>query len=312
MKIVFMGTPQFAIPSLDALFKSEHKVVAVVTGEDKPRGRGQDVSFTPIKNVALEYGIECLQPTSLKNQDFIAKLKLYDADVFVIVAFKILPKEVYSIPKFGSINAHTSLLPKYRGAAPINRAIMNGESETGITTFFLQDSVDTGEIILQQKVEIPRNIDAGLLHDLLASKAGVTILDSLSLIEKFGDKLKLLKQNPDEVTTAPKIFKNDCKISWNQNFEKLYNYIRGLSPRPTAWTINDNIFYKIFRIADNKIPFESQKNIPGTIKSENGKLFAASNECWCEILEIQKEGKNRMSAAEFLRGNTFSEGEIFS
>lgn len=304
-----MGTPQFAIPTLDALCKSNHQVIAVVTGEDKPRGRGQNISFTPIKTVALDYGIECLQPPTLKKSDFISKLKSFDADLFVVVAFKILPKEVYSLPKYGSINAHTSLLPKYRGAAPINWAIINGENETGITTFFLQDDVDAGEIILQQKVNIPKTMDAGILHDTLAIKASQTILDTIELIEKFGKNINLKKQNQTEVTLATKIFKENCKINWDQPFEKIYNFVRGLSPKPTAWTTNNKINYKIFRLSEANVNFQKIK--PGEIKIENGKILVSTNDSWCEVLEIQKEGKNRLTSHEFLRGNSFEANAYF-
>jgi methionyl-tRNA formyltransferase len=307
-----MGTPDFAVPSLEILLKNKYTISAVVTAPDKPRGRGQQVSFTPVKEFALEHSIPVLQPESLKDPQFISELTKFKPDLFVVVAFRILPKEVYTIPAKGAFNLHASLLPKYRGAAPINWAIINGEKESGVTTFFLQDKVDTGNIILQQPVPISDEMNAETLLDALSVVGATVVLQTVKLIES--GTVKTMLQNDSDASPASKIFKETCRIEWNQPSEKIHNFIRGLSPYPAAWTIHDQKVIKIFksRKTENQFPdsrFKVQE--PGAIIVTDTQLFVQSSGGVLEILELQQEGKKRMSAEEFLRGYRFNDSTAF-
>lgn len=306
MNIVFMGTPDFAVPSLEILLSHGYTISAVVTAPDKPRGRGQQVSVTPVKEAALKHSLPVLQPDSLKDERFIDELKNLHADLFVIVAFRILPKEVYTIPPKGAFNLHASLLPKYRGAAPINWAIMNGEKETGVTSFFLQDKVDTGNIILSARTTIRDDMNAGELHDVLSEIGAEIVLQTVRLIEL--GKAQPRPQDNLIATPAPKIFRESCRINWDQPSKKIYDFIRGLSPYPAAWTVHDGKQLKIFRTAmtNDKLQMTS-----GTVHSENGKLFVRARDGWLEILELQQEGRKRMTAEEFLRGYRVAENDAF-
>jgi methionyl-tRNA formyltransferase len=312
MKIVFMGTPDFAVPSLEILLKNNFTVCAVVTAPDKPRGRGQQVSFTSVKEFALKHSIPVLQPDSLKDPLFISQLTALQPDLFVIVAFRILPKEVYTIPGKGSFNLHASLLPKYRGAAPINWAVMNGEKESGVTTFFLQDKVDTGNIILQRRVPITGEMNAGELHDALSEIGSKAVLETVQLIEN--GKTDPKQQDDAVASPAPKIFKETCRINWNQPVDTIHNFIRGLSPYPAAWTAHNEKVIKIFKSKKMEREFQvSGMNNPdaGIIAAGENQLFIKTADCYLEILELQQEGKKRMSAEEFLRGYRFVEQEKF-
>ena len=312
MKIVFMGTPDFAVPSLEILLKNNYTISAVVTAPDKPRGRGQQVSFTPVKECAQKYSLPIFQPQSLKDPQFIAQLAELKPDLFVIVAFRILPKEVYSIPDKGAFNLHASLLPKYRGAAPINWAIISGEKESGVTTFFLQDKVDTGNIILQEKVTITDEMNAGELHDALSDIGSRAVLETVQRIEQGIANPQ--KQNDLLASPAPKIFKETCRIDWNQSTEKIHNFIRGLSPYPAAWTSHNGKVVKIFksRRTENEIQNSGFKiHGAGEILVSEKQLFVAAENSVLEILELQQEGKKRMSAEEFLRGYRFAENSGF-
>jgi methionyl-tRNA formyltransferase len=308
MKIVFMGTPDFAVASLEILLNNNYTVSAVVTAPDKPRGRGQQMSFTAVKECALKHSLPVLQPEKLKDESFIAELKKIEADIFVIVAFRILPKEVYSLPTRGSFNLHASLLPKYRGAAPINWAIINGEKESGVTTFFLQDKVDTGNTILQARVAIRDDMNAGELHDLLSEVGAEIVLQTVRLIEL--EKVNPILQNDALATPAPKIFKETCRINWNQSIEKIHNHIRGLSPYPAAWTTHNDKQIKILSCKKNQYNI-LQKKESGTVVVHNGSLLVAASDFFLEILELQQEGRKRMSAEEFLRGYKFKENDCF-
>jgi methionyl-tRNA formyltransferase len=302
MRIVYMGTPDFAVPSLQLLLERNHSIVSVVTAPDKPRGRGQEVSFTPVKKFALERGLPLLQPENLSDPAFIATLRELDPDLIVVVAFRILPKIVYQIPRLGAFNLHASLLPRLRGAAPINWAIINGEKETGVTTFFLQDKVDTGSILLQARVKIGPDTTAGELHDLLASVGGEIVLQTVHLIEL--GKMNPRQQDNSLATPAPKIFKEDCKINWNSPASVVHNFIRGLSPHPCGWTLHNGKVLRIYRT--QVVPSESSATKePGTIV-EAGKrtLRVATAQNTISVLEIQQEGKKRMGVEEFLRGYT--------
>lgn len=295
MKIVFFGTPDFAVPSLEILHKN-FKVSAVVTAPDKERGRGRKVSSTPIKEFAIENDLTVLQPEKLSDEDFINELKQIDADLFVIVAFRILPKSVFELPKLGSFNLHGSLLPKYRGAAPIQWALINGDSVTGLTTFFLKEKVDTGNILLQQKVVIEPEDNFGTLHDKMSEAGAKLVLNTASLIEK-GNAVEKEQQN-QEASLAPKITKELCEINWEQPAEKIHNLIRGLSPFPAAFFTRNEQKFKVYRSE-----VENSLNLsPGEIEQTKNEVFIGCVENCLKIIELQPEGRKRMTADAFLRG----------
>jgi methionyl-tRNA formyltransferase len=298
MNIIFMGTPQFAVPSLNILLKSHHKISAVVTVPDKKQGRGQKVAQSDVKKFALENNLNILQPEKLKDENFISEIKTLNPDLIIVVAFRILPKEVYSMPKFGSFNLHASLLPKYRGAAPINWAIINGEKETGVTTFFLKDKVDTGSIIMQNYCDITEHDDAGTLHDKLMELGALTVYSTVNLIELSGGNPPVQNQNDTEATPAPKIFKDDCVINWNEPAKAVYNFIRGLSPYPCAFTTHNNKVIKIYKTNLTGLKAEKQ----GKLYSADNKIYVSCGDKQLEITELQLEGKKRMSAGEFVNG----------
>jgi len=300
MNIIFMGTPEFAVPSLDALLNTHHKISAVVTVPDKPKGRGQHLSESDVKKFASERGLDILQPSSLKDPDFINDIKELSPDLIVVVAFRILPKNIFKIPKYGSINLHASLLPKYRGAAPINWAIINGERETGVTTFFLQEKVDTGNIIMQKRIDITSDDTAGTLHDKLKVLGAQVLFDTVDLIENSGGNPPVSKQNNGEATPAPKIFKEDCRINFDTPVDRVYDFIRGLSPYPGAFTEYNGKIIEIFRTV--KSHWDSLKG-PGRFFIKEGRLYVSTLNEFLEIIELQIEGKRRMNSVEFLNGH---------
>lgn len=300
MKIVFFGTPDFAVPTLQVLHDSEHEVTAVVTAPDKQRGRGMQVSSTPVKQFAMENGIPVLQPHNLDDDDFIEHLIDMDADLFVVVAFRILPKEVFDIPTYGAFNLHASLLPEYRGAAPIQWALINGEEETGITTFFLNDKVDTGNIILQKRIQIREDDDYGSLHDVLSVMGAELVLKTVTLID-YGNVF-VHEQETDEVTPAPKIAKEICQIHWNKPAAEIFNLVRGLSPTPGAHFTHKEKIYKVYRTKLN----ETEKLNAGEIKETKHEIFVGTGKGALQIIELQPEGGKRMTADEFLRGHSLS------
>ncbi|MBI3122956.1 MAG: methionyl-tRNA formyltransferase [Ignavibacteriales bacterium] len=302
MKIVFMGTPEFAIPSLQKILDSKHEVALVVSAPDKERGRGRQVSFTPVKEFALRNNLEVLTPAALKDEKFICRLKSIEADLFVVVAFRILPKEVYSIPKHGSFNLHGSLLPKYRGAAPIQWSIINGDKETGVTTFFLEDKVDTGNIILREQLKIDDGDNLGSVYEKLMNLGADTVLKTIDLIES--GKVELLKQDESMASPAPKITKEICKIDWNQPAEKIHKLIRGLSPYPCAFFEYNGKSYKVYKAHLDKSQNKPADEI-GKISQTKSEIFVQTSEGRIQLIEIQPEGRKRMSAEEFLRGNKF-------
>ncbi len=306
MRILFMGTPEFAIPSLQILVENKYEIPAIVTAPDKPRGRGQHVSFTPVKEYARYVDIPVLQPETMKDPKFIAEIQRIRPDCIVVVAFRILPKEVYGIAKLGSFNLHASLLPKYRGAAPINWALINGEVESGVTTFFLQEAVDTGTIILQERVFIGPEETAGELHDKLARTGAEIVLQTVRLIER--GEARTTQQNNALATAAPKIYKEQCRIDWTKPVKQVHDFVRGLSPHPTAWTTLRNKTIKIYKTAiDGDRPADA-----GTIvKSDAHSLVVATGRGAITILELQQEGKRRLSTEEFLRGTSIRTGEKF-
>jgi methionyl-tRNA formyltransferase len=294
-----MGTPEFAVPALSILLNSHHNVSAVVTVPDKPKGRGQHIAQSDVKKFAVDAGLSILQPVSLKDPGFIEEMKDLSPDLIVVVAFRILPKNIFKLPKHGSINLHASLLPKYRGAAPINWAVINGERETGVTTFFLQEKVDTGGIIMQKNIDINADDNAGSIHDKLMKLGAQVVFDTVDLIENTNGNPPVLKQNNGEATPAPKIFKEDCRINFDQSVDKVYDFIRGLSPYPGAFTEYNGKQIKIFQTT--KSHWDSLKG-PGRFFIKEGKLYVSTLNEFLEINELQMEGKRRMNSIEFLNG----------
>jgi methionyl-tRNA formyltransferase len=314
MNIIFMGTPEFAVPSLEILLTTHHNISAVVTVPDKPQGRGLKISECAVKKFAVQNKLKVLQPEKLKDIQFIDEIKSICPDLIIVVAFRILPKEIYTIPKFGAFNLHASLLPKYRGAAPINWALINGEKKTGVTTFFLMDKVDTGNIIMQNKCEITDEDDAGLLHDKLSLLGSKTVLSTVNLIEMTNGNIPVYQQDSSAASNAPKIFKEFCKIDFNSNTDAVYNFIRGLSPHPAAFTYREGKQIKIFKTRKffKSIITNGTSKIPGQIIVQEERLFIMCLDGYLEILELQLEGKKRISASEFLRGHNLASGEIWN
>lgn len=313
-----MGTPDFAVPSLDILVRNNLQVIAVVTAPDKPAGRGRKITNSPVKNYALKKQIPVLQPINLKDPEFIEEIKSYHADLQVVVAFRMLPEVIWKMPAKGTFNLHASLLPQYRGAAPINWAIINGEKETGITTFFIDEKIDTGKIILSEKVSIGKSETAGELHDRLMKKGSKLVFKTVNLIQKDNPSpraqadliIPLAKLKP-----APKIFKEDTMINWEKPRNEIFNLIRGLSPYPAASTIlkkkeDESLFLKIFNselIEDTQV-IENTDAIPGTLITDHKTfLFIACLDGFLGIKELQLQGKKRMLIQDFLRGFEISD-----
>ncbi len=295
-----MGTPEFAVASLQKIIQHGYQVVAVITAPDKPQGRGQKLSFSPVKEEAIKNGTPVLQPTNLKDPAFVEELKSYQANLLVVVAFRMLPEVVWSMPQYGTFNLHASLLPQYRGAAPINWAIINGETETGVTTFFIRHEIDTGNIILQEKEPISSDDDAGSLYERLMFKGADLVLKTVEVIEADDYVLKTQKETL-KLKPAPKIFKEDCQIDWSRDTEKVYNFVRGLSPYPTAWSIWNNLIYKIYRVSPSSVNIDGT---PGTFRSDGKNfLMVKTGNGAVNVEELQVQGKKRMTIDEFLRGN---------
>ncbi len=297
MKIVFFGTPDFAIPSLKILIENNYDIVAVITVPDKQKGRGLKLEPSPVKKFALKNNLPLLQPEKLTDENFQNQLKELEPDLGVIVAYRILPVQVYTIPSKGTFNLHASLLPKYRGPAPIQWALINGESETGVTTFFLKEKVDTGNIILQRKVEIEDEDNFQTLHDKLSVIGAELVLETVKKIES-GD-VHPVPQNEGEASLAPKITKEICRINWNQSAIKIHNLVRGLSPHPAAFTYLENKMIKIFK---TKMKSEQSFNSPGVVEIVDSELLVNTTDNLISILELQPESRRRMSAKEFLLG----------
>ncbi len=310
MRIIFMGTPEFAVASLKALIDAGENVVAVVTVPDKPAGRGQKMHESAVKVFAKEHQIPVLQPVKLRDPEFIAVLRSYQADLQVVVAFRMLPEMVWDMPKHGTVNVHASLLPNYRGAAPINWAVINGEKKSGVTTFLLQHEIDTGNILFADEVEIAETDDAGILHDKLMAKGAQLIVKTVDAIRN--GEINPVPQDDllaaEDVKHAPKIFKEDGEIDWNKDTASIYNKIRGLSPYPTAFTKLDNKGLKIFQTSKE---IKAHDLIPGTYVTDGKNLLkVATNDGYIHLLSIQIEGKKRMQIADFLRGYRFEDPKI--
>lgn len=308
LRVVFMGTPEFAATILNKITQSQHKILAVVTVPDKPAGRGQKLAQSEVKLEAIKHGIPVLQPAKLKDPDFISELKQLEADVFVVVAFRMMPKEVWTMPPFGTFNLHASLLPDYRGAAPINWAIINGDKTTGNTTFFINEEIDTGKIIYQEELPIGPNELAGELHDRLMISGADLVVKTLDTIAEGAIKTVDQPHTIDgaPLKQAPKIFKDTCKIKWEETSLKIFNLIRGLSPYPAAWSILHNKTtqeetpVKIFKVS---IANTASKLTPGAITSD-GKTYihVTTGEGIISVEELQLAGKKRLTTVEFLRG----------
>jgi methionyl-tRNA formyltransferase len=308
MRIVFMGTPDFAVATLERLIENGFNVRTVVTVPDKPAGRGQKLQSSPVKLCALKNNIPIVQPDKLKDPQFIQELHYIAADIFIVVAFRMLPELVWKIPKSGTINLHASLLPQYRGAAPINWALINGEKVTGVTTFFIEKDIDTGEIIMQEKMSISDEDTAGDLHDRLMTTGADLIIKTLKTIES--GKYQKIKQQEieapqDKLKPAPKIFREDCKIDWNKDVESIYNIIRGLSPYPTAFTeLSDNSGNKMqLKIYATKKNVSAHSHKAGSIFTDGkNEIKIAVNDGYIIVDLLQLEGRKRLTASEFLRG----------
>lgn len=303
LRIVFMGTPDFAVSILDRMIKAKHQIVGVITAPDKPAGRGRKIHQSAVKTYTLETSIPILQPTNLKSDVFYQELQALQPDVIVVVAFRMLPKRIWSLPPLGTFNLHASLLPQYRGAAPINWAIINGETQTGVTTFFLDEKIDTGAILLQKKTSIDPHESAGDLHDRLMLLGAETVLETLELIAK--DRAKPVQQSKSEdLKTAHKFNAENTKIDWQQPAEQIYNFIRGLSPFPVAYTFLTNneeekLRLKVFKAKVTDLP---SKRPPGTLFKENNRLLVSTQTQSIEIIGLQLQGKRKMNAIDFLNG----------
>lgn len=317
LRIVFMGTPDFAVESLRILVENQYNVVGVITMPDKPSGRGHKIQYSAVKKYALDNNLPLLQPEKLKDETFLKELKLWNADLQIVVAFRMLPEVVWNMPRLGTFNLHGSLLPQYRGAAPINWAIINGEKETGVTTFFLTHEIDTGKIIFQDKIKIEETDNAGKIHDELMHLGARLVKETVDII--LEEKVDAVDQsqfytNEQELKAAPKIFKETCRIDWNQNAEQIHNLIRGLSPYPAAWTElctkgKEPQPVKIY--ASEKVIADNPTS-PGTIYTDNKSyLHIACKDGYINIKEIQFPGKKAMKTDELMRGYKFEDSAYF-
>lgn len=302
MRLLFMGTPDFAVPSLEMLVENGYTPIAVATGPDRPRGRGQKLTPTPVKKAALRLGIDTLlQPESVKDLAFAEAVAALEPDVMVVVAFKILPPVVYTQARLGAFNLHGSLLPKYRGAAPINRAVMAGDTETGVTTFFLREKVDTGAIILKRSMPIGPDETAGEVHDRMMHLGAEAVLETVQRIETGTATPQ--PQDDTLASPAPKIFPDNCRIPWERSAADVHNHVRGLSPYPGAWTMHGETMLKIYRTR-----LEEGSGTPGEVLNTDGSLVVACGEGAVAILEIQQQDRRRMEAANFLNGYALEPG----
>jgi len=307
LRIIFMGTPEFAVGILDTIIKNNYEVVGVITAADKPAGRGQKIKYSAVKEYALANNLTLLQPTNLKDENFLAELKALNANLQIVVAFRMLPKVVWEMPSLGTFNLHASLLPNYRGAAPINWAIINGETKTGVTTFFIDDKIDTGAMILNSEIAIEPEETAGQLHDRLMNLGSTTVIDTLKIIEN-GNVTTTIQEDNDDIKTAYKLNKENCKIDWTKSGKEINNLIRGLSPYPASWCFlkdqNEELNIKIY---EAKLVSESHSYEVGKIISSKKEIKIAIKDGFIQLLSLQFPGKKRMLASELLNGVSFSE-----
>ncbi|MEJ7646590.1 MAG: methionyl-tRNA formyltransferase [Chryseolinea sp.] len=300
LRIIFMGTPDFAVASLEGLILHGYNLVAVVTSQDKPQGRGQKIIFSPVKECALKHNIPVLQPPNLKAAEFLNELKSYNANLQIVVAFRMLPESVWAMPAIGTFNLHASLLPQYRGAAPIHWAIINGEKETGVTTFFLKHEIDTGSIIYQEREIIHETDNVGMLYERLMVKGSRLVLKTVDAIQS-GSFPAIAQENAKTLKHAPKIFRETCEINWTQSCESIRNFVRGLNPFPVAWTALSGKIYKIFLVS---VASHADNANPGDFKTDNANfLYIKASDGWLSIDEVQPEGKRKMKVQDFFRGN---------
>jgi len=306
LRIIFMGTPEFAVTALDGLLGEKYNIVGVITAADKPAGRGRKIRQSAVKNFAMEHNLNVLQPANLKDPIFLEELKDLKADLQIVVAFRMLPKVVWSMPRLGTFNLHASLLPEYRGAAPINWAIINGETKTGVTTFFINEKIDTGSILLQEQTDISATMDVGELHDELMVLGSKLILKTIKLLQS--PNYELLVQPKTERKIAPKLNKENCRIDWTTSIHNIYNQIRGLSPYPGAWSIlsnkNEKIEVKIYR-SEKKI--ERHNLSYGIIISNKKEIKIAARDGFLKILDLKLAGKRQMNVRSLLNGYSFDE-----
>jgi len=301
LRIIYLGTPEFAVPSLEILIQNKFNVVAVITAPDKPQGRGQKLTPSPVKECALKYNIPVLQPTNLKSPQFLEELRSYQANLQIVVAFRMLPEVVWAMPAIGTFNLHGSLLPQYRGAAPINWAIINGEKETGVTTFFLKHEIDTGSIIFQETEPIHDDDNVGTVYERLMHKGAQLVLKTVKAIEQ-NDYPTIPQTISSEIKHAPKIFKETCEINWRQPREQVRNFVRGLSPHPAAWTLLAGKTFKIFTCSFAHANGDAL--LPGEFITDNKTyLYFKTSDGLLSVDEFQPEGKKRMNVQEFFRGN---------
>lgn len=307
LRIVFMGTPDFAVGILDAIIKNNYEIAAVITAPDKPAGRGQKILYSAVKEYALSKNLTILQPTNLKDELFINDLKKLNANLQVVVAFRMLPEVVWKMPKLGTFNLHASLLPNYRGAAPINWAIINGETETGVTTFFIDDKIDTGAMILSKKTLINPDENAGQLHDRLMELGCEAVIETLELIEK-NNVTTTTQVETEEIKTAYKLNKDNCRIDWNKSAKEIHNLIRGLSPYPCAWTtLFDDDKELNIKIYESKIIDELHNYEVGKIISSKKEIRIAVKNGFIELISLQIPGKKKMTSKELLNGFNFGD-----
>jgi methionyl-tRNA formyltransferase len=307
LRIVFMGTPEFAAGILDTIIKNDFDVVGVITAPDKPAGRGQKIKYSAVKEYALQHKLNLLQPTNLKNETFLSELKALNANLQVVVAFRMLPEAVWRMPKFGTFNLHASLLPDYRGAAPINWAIINGDLKTGVTTFFIDDKIDTGAMILSKETPIGPNENAGQLHDRLMTLGSEAVIDTLKLIER-GEVTTTVQAENNDLRTAYKLNRENCRIDWTKPALEIYNLIRGLSPYPAAYTfIKDNNEEWNVKIYDAGKIDERHNFEIGKVIATKKELKVAVTDGFITLISLQFPGKKRMGAPELLNGMAFSE-----
>ena len=306
LRIVFMGTPDFAVATLDAILKANFNVVGVITAPDKPAGRGQKIQQSAVKKYALQKGLNILQPTNLKNEDFLKELEILKANLQIVVAFRMLPTIIWKMPEYGTFNLHASLLPNYRGAAPINWAIINGETKTGVSTFFIDEKIDTGNIILQEEISISEDETVGELHDKLMTIGSELVVKTLKLISE--NTIVTTKHPEIEEKLAPKIFTETCKINWNASVNSIYNLIRGLNPYPTAWTtlINNNEEIKV-KLFDVKKEVIQHSFTNGFILTSKNELKIAAKDGFIIVKSLQLAGKKKMDIKSLLNGFTFIE-----
>ncbi len=306
LRIVFMGTPEFAVATLQRLVEKGYNVVAVVTQPDKPVGRHAEMKAPEVKQYAVEQGIPVFQPERMKDEKFLAELKKMKADLQVVVAFRMLPEVVWAMPRFGTFNLHASLLPQYRGAAPINWAIINGEKETGVTTFFLNTDIDTGQIIAQKRCPIPEDANVEQLYNTLKGLGADLVEETLEAIIKGEGNVTTTPQDHTLATKpAPKLFKDNCRINWDTPAKEVYNFIRGLSPTPGAWTrlsFNNDGEAQEVKIYGTQTTNEECKETPGTMLVERKRLLVATKDYWTELIDLQIAGKRRMKAVDIING----------